>query len=200
MPVLDTAHCCSRYPPWRSRSATGHEELNGDPNLGQKHPLLAMSLLSREAWTLASWSSDLMPAEARSLTRGSSTKRWRARSSKKKPGDRWLSIADRHPNLLPHRCGPIQRGADCLKIQNLPTRRMYLRVSADPSETTASRHFNLSLPVLLSVSRREFLQSPVANSLHEWLGNTFGCAVAILTLSRKSWIPGLRASRRMARA
>ena len=107
------------------------------------------------------------------------------------PGDRWLSIADRHPNLLPHRCGPIQRGADRLKIQNLPTRRMYLRVSADPSETTASRHFNLSLPVLLSVSRREFLQSPAANSLHEWLGNTFGCAVAILTLSRKSWIPGL---------
>ena len=32
-----------------------------------------MSLLSREAWTLASWSSDLMPAEARSLTCRSST-------------------------------------------------------------------------------------------------------------------------------
>ena len=74
-----------------------------------------------------------------------------------KSGDRWLSIADRHPHLLTHRCGPLQRGADRLKIQNPPTRRMYLRVSADPSETTASRHFNLSLHVLLSVSRREFL-------------------------------------------
>ena len=100
----------------------------------------------------------LKPAEARSLTCGSSTKCYCARSSKKKPGDRWLSIADRHPYLLTHRCGPIQRGADRLKIQNPPTRRMYLRVSADPSETTASRHFNLSLHVLLSVSRREFLQ------------------------------------------
>ena len=132
------------------------------PNLRQKHPLFAMSLLSRETWTPASWSSDLTPAEARSLTCGSSTKRLRARSSKKKPGDRWLSIADRHPNLLTHRCGPLQRVADRLKIQNPPTRRMYLRVSADPSETTASRHFNLSLHVLLSVSRREFLQSPAS--------------------------------------
>ena len=59
-----------------------------------------------------------------------------------------------------HRCGPIQRGADRLKIQNPPMRRMYLRVSADPSETTASHHFNLSLHIPLSVSWREFFQSP----------------------------------------
>ena len=72
---FDTAHCCWRYPPWRSRSATGHEELNGDPNLRQKHPLFTMSLLSRETWTPASWSSNLTPAEAPSLTCGSSTKR-----------------------------------------------------------------------------------------------------------------------------
>ena len=100
-----------------------------------------------------------------------------------------------HASLRPY---PLGRGADRLKIQNPPTRRMYLRVSADPLETTASRHFNLSLHVLLSVSRRKFLQSPAAKLAWVVRYRTVGCAVAILTLL--SWIPaGSRASREQAR-
>ena len=115
--------------------------------------------------------------------------------------DRWLSIdiADRHPNLLTHRCGPIHRGADRLKIQNPPTRRMYLRVFLRilwkrQRAVTSTCHSTFS-----SQSQEESFSSRLVQTcLSGWVSH-FRCEVAILTLSRKSWIPGLRANRRMAR-
>ena len=43
-----------------------------------------------------------------------------------------------------------------------------------------------------SQSEEESFSSRLLQSLHEWLGSTFGCAVAVLTLTCKSWIPGAR--------